>query len=100
MLPHLIEANEHFKAQFKKAGVDFEAELRDGQVDWKLAECRELITPEALEKELELEARLEARIDRLLKRLFYLKAAKQTLGLIARPQDVSEGARRLVHVKA
>ena len=97
--PHLVEINKQAQALFKEAGVNFEAHVRDGFVDWELAKLRELITPEVLEKELELEARLEARIDRLLKRLFYLKAAKQTLGLTSKPQDVSDGNRRLALAK-
>ncbi len=100
MSVHLTEVNRHAKAILEKVGVNIEEHLLEESVNWALAALRELITPEALMKELELEARLEARIDRLLKRLFYLKAAKQMLGLPSRPQDVPDGNRRLVHAKA
>jgi hypothetical protein len=98
--PHVINVNKKAQRLLEKVGVNVDAHLQDGLVDWDLAEFGELITQEALTKELELEARLEARIDRLLKRLFYLKAAKQTLGLTSKPQDVSDGDRRLIQVKA
>jgi hypothetical protein len=81
LLPALKEMNSNIVELVKPDGTDTTKLLRDEEIDLRLAQLGEEITPDKLFRELEVVDRLDAMIGHAVKRLMQLKAMKQMVGL-------------------